>query len=106
MRPPGRERVQALLAAPGQVAAQVRFGVLTRGALEPGKVSGHCQPQPASERLWRIGGREVQLGEGRHAPTVQPPAVTVKLPNTRLAAEECIRSLNLTTPRITALGGL
>ena len=30
VRPPGSQRVQAVLGAPGQVAAQVRFGVLAR----------------------------------------------------------------------------
>jgi hypothetical protein len=30
------QRIQGVLGAPGQVAAQVRFGVLTGGALETG----------------------------------------------------------------------
>ena len=34
VRPAGGERVQAAFGAPGQVAAQVRFGVLAGGALE------------------------------------------------------------------------
>jgi hypothetical protein len=38
------ERVQAVLGAPGEVAAQVRFGVLAGGALEAGQVGSHCQP--------------------------------------------------------------
>jgi hypothetical protein len=38
----GGRRVQALLGAPGQVAAQVRFGVLPRGALEAGEVGDYC----------------------------------------------------------------
>jgi hypothetical protein len=35
------QRVQAPLGAPGQVAAQVRFGVLARAALEAGQVGGY-----------------------------------------------------------------
>ena len=53
----GGERVQAALGAPGQVAAQVRFGVLAGGALEAGQVGGRCRPQLAGERLRRIRGR-------------------------------------------------
>jgi hypothetical protein len=86
VRAPDGERVQALLGAPGQVAAQVRFGVVAGGAHEPGEVSGRCQLQPLSERLWRIGGRESQLGEGRHAMTLKQFTVTVKLTNTYLVA--------------------
>ena len=88
VRTPGSQRVQALLRAPGKVAAQVGFGVLVGGALEPGEVSGHSQPQPVSERFGRIEGREGQLGEGSHAMTLQRLAVTVKSTNTRLAACE------------------
>ena len=44
VRPPGGQRVQAALGTPGQVTAQVGFGVLARGALEAGQVGGHCQP--------------------------------------------------------------
>jgi hypothetical protein len=50
MRPPRGQRVQAALGAPGQVAAQVRFGVLTGGALEAGQVGSRCQSQPVGER--------------------------------------------------------
>lgn len=39
-----------------------------------------------SGRLRRIGRREGQLGESRHALTLQRLAVTVKLTNTHLAA--------------------
>jgi hypothetical protein len=38
MRPPGGERVQAVLGTPGQVAAQVGFGVVAGGAFEAGEV--------------------------------------------------------------------
>jgi hypothetical protein len=44
------------LGAPGQVAAQVRFGVLTGGAFEAGQVGGHRQPQLVSEWRRKIGG--------------------------------------------------
>ena len=86
------QRVQAALGAPGQVAAQVRFGVLTGGALEAGQVGGHCQPQPVGERLRRIGGRGDQRGEGLHSLTLQRPAVTVNLASTNLAANASRRS--------------
>jgi hypothetical protein len=57
VRPLGGQRVQAALGAPGQVAAQVRSGVLAGGALEAGQVGGRREPQPAGERLGRIRGR-------------------------------------------------
>jgi hypothetical protein len=37
------QRVQAALGAPGQVTAEIGFGVLTGGALEAGQVRGHCK---------------------------------------------------------------
>ena len=82
----GGQRIQAALGAPGQVAAQVRFGVLAGGALEASQVGGHCQPQPVGERLRGIGGRGGQLGKGRHALTLQRLAGTVKLIDAHLAA--------------------
>ena len=36
VRAPGQEGVQAALGAPGEVAAQIRVGVGSGGALEPG----------------------------------------------------------------------
>jgi hypothetical protein len=62
------QRVQAALGAPGQVAAQVGFGVLARAALKRGQVGSHCQPKPVSERLRRIGGRGGQFGERSPCP--------------------------------------
>jgi hypothetical protein len=59
--------------------------VLAGGALEPGEVSGHCQPQPVSERPRRIGGYGAQLGKGRHAMTLQRRATAVKQISTDLA---------------------
>jgi hypothetical protein len=53
MRPPRGQRVQAALGAPGQVAAQIRFGVLTGRALEAGQVGSRCQSQPVGERRQR-----------------------------------------------------
>jgi hypothetical protein len=44
------QRVQGVLGAPGQVAAQVGFGVLARAALEAGQVGSYCQSQPVDER--------------------------------------------------------
>jgi hypothetical protein len=54
--PPGSQRVEAALGAPGQIAAQIRFGVLSGGALEAGQVGSHCQSQLVSEQGGRIGG--------------------------------------------------
>jgi hypothetical protein len=78
VRPLGGERVQATLGAPGQVAAQVGFGVLAGGALEAGQVGSHRQSQPVGERLRRIARRWGQLGEGHHAPTLKRFPITVK----------------------------
>jgi hypothetical protein len=50
------QRVQAALGAPGQVAAQVGFGVRAGGALEAGQVGSYCQSQPVGERRQRTGG--------------------------------------------------
>ena len=52
---------------------------------EAGQAGRCCQPQPVSERLGKIGRRGGQLGEGRHALTLQRLAVTVKLTGTHLA---------------------
>ena len=71
VRSPGGQRVQATLGAPGEVAAQVRFGVLAGGALEAGQVGGYCQPQPVGERRQRIGRYGGQFGEGHHALTLR-----------------------------------
>jgi hypothetical protein len=35
---------------PGEIAAQVGVGVVSGGALEPGEIGGHCEPQPISMR--------------------------------------------------------
>ena len=66
----GGQRVQAVLSAPGKVAAQVRFRVLAGAALETGQVGSHRQPQLVSERRQRIGRYRGQFGEGHHAPTL------------------------------------
>src|SRR5690348_16753493 len=79
VRPLDGQRVQAALGAPGQVAAQVRFGVRAGGALETGQVGSYCQSQPVTERLRRIAGRWGQLGEGHHAPRLQRRLIFVKL---------------------------
>jgi len=72
VRPPGGQRVQAALGAPGQVTAQVRFGVLPGGAREPGQVGGHCQAQLVRERRQGIGWDRGQVCEGHHAQTLRP----------------------------------
>jgi hypothetical protein len=78
VRPLGGERVQAAPGAPGQVAAQVGFGVRAGGALEAGQLGSYCRAQPLGERLRRIAGRWRQLGEGHHAPTLRQLPVAVK----------------------------
>ena len=55
MRAPGQERVQAAFRAPGEVAAQIGVGVVSGGALEPGKIGGHGKPQPVSMRHGMVG---------------------------------------------------
>ena len=50
MRAPGQERVQAGLGAPREITAQIGGGVVSGGALEPGKIGGHGKPQPVSMR--------------------------------------------------------
>ena len=57
VRPLGGQRVQAAFGAPGQVAAQVGFGVRAAGALEAGQVGSYRQSQPVGERLRKIAGR-------------------------------------------------
>jgi hypothetical protein len=54
VRPLRGERVQAVPGAPGQVAAQAGSGAVAGDAREAGQAGGHCQPQPAGERRWRI----------------------------------------------------
>ena len=88
MRPLGGQRVQAVLGAPGQVAAQVGFGVLAGGALEAGQVGSYCQPQPVSKRRQRIGGHRGQFGEGNHAFTLSEHSPCVKLGESALPAAE------------------
>jgi hypothetical protein len=56
MRAPRGQRVQATIGTPDKEAAQVRFGVLAGGALEPGQIGGHRQPQLISERHKTIEG--------------------------------------------------
>ena len=55
MRAPGAQRVQAPLSAPGQIAAQIRVGVVAGATLEPSQVGGDRKPQPVSIRHEMIG---------------------------------------------------
>ena len=66
------QRVQAAFGAPGQVAAQVGFGVIAGGTLESGQVGSHRQPQLISERHQTIGRDGQQFGEVHHAQTLSP----------------------------------
>ncbi len=43
-----RNGVQAAVSAPREVAAQIGVGIVAGSALEPGKIGGHCEPQPVS----------------------------------------------------------
>jgi len=79
VRPPGSQWIQAALCAPGEVAAQVGFGVLAGGALEPGQVGSHGEPQPVSYRHKAIGGDWDQFGEVRHDLTLRPLPAATKL---------------------------
>ena len=55
VRPPGGQRVQATLSAPGEVTAEVGLGVLARRALEAGQLGRHGQPWLISKRRWAVG---------------------------------------------------
>jgi hypothetical protein len=81
VRAPCRQRVRPARRAPGLIAAQVRLSALTRGALEPGQVGGHCQPQLIGERRWMIGRDQGQICGVHHAQTLRPPPATTKPAN-------------------------
>ena len=88
------QRVQAAFGASGKEAAQVRLGVLTRGALETGQVGSHCQPQLISERHQTIRWDGRKVGESHHAQTLRPLHATPKSPRTSQARQlrTCTRS--------------
>jgi hypothetical protein len=79
LRAPCGQRVQAVPGAPGEVAAQVRCGVLSGGALEAGQVGSHCQPQLISERHEMIGGDWGQFGVVHHDLTLRLLPMTAKM---------------------------
>jgi hypothetical protein len=66
---PAAQRIEAPFGTPGQVGAQIRPGVSTGQAGEPGQVRRRGQPQRIG--TGRVSGRQ-QLGEVRH-PTNGPP---------------------------------
>src|SRR5689334_8107097 len=88
VRPLRCQRVQAVLGAPGQVAAQVGFGVLAGGAFEAGQVGRYRQSQPVGERPHSGGSLGAWASSVKviMPVTLQQLAITVKLPNTHLAA--------------------
>ena len=88
MRAPRGQRVQSALCAPGEVAAQVGRGVLAGGALEPGQVGSHCQPQLISERRRTIKREGRQVREVHHAQTLRLLSAAAKPRNVTGAAEE------------------
>jgi hypothetical protein len=57
--------------APGEVTAEVGFGVLAGRALEEGQVGSHGQPQLIGERRRKIGGDRGQFGEVHHKLTLR-----------------------------------
>ena len=70
------QRVQVAFGAPGQIAAQIGFGVLTGGALETGQVGGSCEPQLISDRRQTIRWEEPRSGKfimPRHCACSRPP---------------------------------
>jgi hypothetical protein len=71
MRATRGQRVQAVLGAPGHVAAQVGLGVVTGGAFETGQAGSHRQPQLISERHQVIGRDRGQVGEVPHGQTLR-----------------------------------
>ena len=94
VRPPGGQRVQAPLCAPGEEAAQVGFGVLAGGALEAGQVGSHGQPQLISDGHRTIGGDWGQFGEVRHELTLRLLSAATKLAKPAPgAADECVLDL-------------
>jgi len=68
MRPGRGERIQTVLSAPMQVGAQVRLGVNSRLALEPGQIGGCGQPDRIE--AWR--GQNLSKAHGCHRPTIRP----------------------------------
>jgi hypothetical protein len=72
VRAPRGERVQSVSRAPGKEAAQVRFGVLTGRALDPGQVGSHGRPQLVSERPETIGWEGSQVRGIHHELTLRP----------------------------------
>jgi hypothetical protein len=50
MRTPGQDGIQPVFGTPGEIAAHVGVGVVSGGALEPGEIGGHCEPQLISMR--------------------------------------------------------
>jgi hypothetical protein len=86
IRPPGGQWVQAALGAPGEIAAQVRFGVLSGGALEPGQITGHGQPQLVRQPHNMIGRDSGQFREVRHEPTLRLLGIITKITRVRTPA--------------------
>jgi hypothetical protein len=62
---PGSQRVKATLSAPGEVTAEVGFGVLAGEPLKRGQVGSHGQPQLINER------RRKRRSEGTEASSVK-----------------------------------
>ena len=79
VRAPRGQRGQAPLGTPRQVAAQVRFGVFARAALEAGQVCSYCESQPVGERRQRMRGHGGQVGEVQHALTLRQFPIGMKL---------------------------
>jgi len=63
---PYSQRVQIQLSAPGEVAAEVRLGVLAGGALKTRQVGSHSETQRISNGHRAIGDDWLQFGDVRH----------------------------------------
>jgi hypothetical protein len=81
------QRVQPVPCAPGEEAAQIGCGVLTGGALEPGQLGGHGQPELVSERPETIGRDESQVRRVHHDLTLRPHRVGAKVPSQHQARQ-------------------
>jgi len=68
MRPLGLQRIQLPLCAPAQEHPQIRLGVLTGQAFEPGQIGRHGQPKHIG--LFR---HHAARTDGRHHATAHDP---------------------------------
>lgn len=75
------------VAAPGEEAAEVGFGVLSGGAFEPGQVGSHGQPQRVATWRRKIGKGLRPVRDVHHDPTVRLRPATLKPANPHQARQ-------------------